>query len=132
MKVPWNKIRAITGFIDAFTETIGKAISSLNLLLVLIVCLVVVLRYLLNLGSIAMQESAIYLHAIIFLGASGYTLKRDEHVRVDVFYRRMNPRPESSWLTVLEHFVSPDSGLSFYWLNELEIHRQFMGGFRNF
>ena len=91
-KVPWKKIRAITEIIDSLTETTGKTISWLNLLLVLVVCLVVVFRYLLNLGSIAMQESAMYLHAIIFLGASGYTLKHDEHVRVDVFYRNMSSR----------------------------------------
>lgn len=95
MKVPWEKIRAFTAVIDSLTETAGKAISWLNLLLVLVVCLVVVLRYLLNLGSIAMQESAIYLHAIIFLGASGYTLKHDEHVRVDVFYRQMTSRQKA-------------------------------------
>lgn len=95
IKVPWNKIRVATKIIDSLTESIGKTISWLNLLLVLVVCLVVVLRYLLNLGSIAMQESAIYLHAIIFLGASGYTLKHDDHVRVDVFYRRMNPRQKA-------------------------------------
>lgn len=92
MKVPWNNIRAITDIIDSLTETIGKTISWLNLVLVLAVCLVVVFRYLLNLGSIAMQESAVYLHAIIFLGASGYALKHDEHVRVDIFYRNMSPR----------------------------------------
>ena len=91
-KTPWETIRAITGVIDSLTEIIGKTISWLNLFLVLIICLVVVFRYLLNLGSIAMQESAMYLHAIIFLGASGYTLKHDEHVRVDVFYRNMSPR----------------------------------------
>ena len=91
-KIPWGKIRSITGIIDSLTETIGKTISWLNLLLVLVVCLVVVFRYLLNLGFIAMQESAIYLHAITFLGASGYTLKHDEHVRVDVFYRNMSLR----------------------------------------
>ena len=95
IKVPWKKIRTITDLLDSFTETIGKTISWLNLLLVLVVCLVVVLRYLLNLGSIAMQESAMYLHAIIFLGASGYTLKWNEHVRVDVFYRRMTPRQKA-------------------------------------
>ena len=95
IKMPWNKIRVVTSVIDSLTETIGKTISWLTLLLVLVVCLVVVLRYLLNLGSIAMQESAIYLHAIIFLGASGYTLKHDDHVRVDVFYRQMSLRQKA-------------------------------------
>ena len=79
-------------FLDHLTVTTGKALSWLNLLLVLVVFLVVLLRYWLNMGSIAMQESAMYLHALIFLGASAYTLKQDSHVRVDVFYRKMTPR----------------------------------------
>ena len=34
-----------------------------------------------------MQESALYLHAALFLLGAAYTLKKDGHVRVDIFYR---------------------------------------------
>jgi len=34
-----------------------------------------------------MQESITYLHGILFIAACGYTLFKDEHVRVDIFYR---------------------------------------------
>lgn len=95
MTSSWNKNRTILGSLDYFTETLGRTISWLNLMLVFMVCLVVILRYVLNIGSIAMQESAMYLHAIIFLGASGYTLKQDDHVRVDVFYRNMSPKKQA-------------------------------------
>ncbi|OED45138.1 C4-dicarboxylate ABC transporter permease [Endozoicomonas sp. (ex Bugula neritina AB1)] len=95
MNSVWNVIRSGVATLDYLTENIGKAISWLNLVLVLIVFFVVILRYLLNIGSIAMQESAMYLHAIIFLGASGYTLKHDGHVRVDVFYRKMSARQKA-------------------------------------
>ena len=50
--------------------------------------LIVVLRYGFDMGWVAMQESVIYLHAAIFMLGAAHTLKLDEHVRVDVFYRK--------------------------------------------
>ena len=35
------------------------------------------------------------MHAAVFLLAAGYTLARDEHVRVDIFFRRMSPRRQA-------------------------------------
>lgn len=55
--------------------------------MVLLVFLIVLLRYGFNLGWIAMQESAMYLHAAVFMLGCAHTLKADEHVRVDIFYR---------------------------------------------
>lgn len=95
MNSVWSAVRSSVATLDYLTEHIGRGISWLNLVLVLVVFLVVILRYCLNIGSIAMQESAMYLHAIIFLGASGYTLKHDGHVRVDVFYRKMSERQKA-------------------------------------
>ncbi len=57
--------------------------------------LVVVMRYGLNFGRIFLQESITYLHAFIFTIAAAYTLKHNEHVRVDIFYQRMTPRGKS-------------------------------------
>lgn len=91
MNPAWKHARSVVAAIDQFTEHTGRLISWLTLLLVFVVCTVVVLRYLLNIGSIAMQESAMYLHSMVFLGASAYTLKHNGHVRVDVFYRTMSP-----------------------------------------
>ncbi|MFK0570101.1 TRAP transporter small permease subunit [Endozoicomonas sp.] len=95
MNPAWKRIAAAVTAIDHFTERTGRLISWLTLLLVFVVCSVVVLRYLLNIGSIAMQESAMYLHAMVFLGATAYTLKHNGHVRVDVFYRTMSPRRQA-------------------------------------
>ena len=77
------------GFIN---EWIGRAVAWLTLLMVIITFTVVVLRYGFNLGSIAMQESVIYLHALNFMLGAAYTLKHDAHVRVDIFYQKMTPR----------------------------------------
>lgn len=53
---------------------------------------VVVLRYAFDLGYIWMQEAVVWLHAVVFMLAAAYTLKHDEHVRVDIFYRRLTPK----------------------------------------
>lgn len=81
--------------IDCFTEITGKAISWLTLALIVTTCAVVVLRYFLGTGSIALQESATYIHAALFMLAMGFTLKRGGHVRVDVLYRGMSPRRQA-------------------------------------
>ncbi len=73
-------------------EWIGRAIAWLTLLMVMVTFAVVVLRYGFDLGSIAMQESVVYLHALNFMLGAAYTLKHDAHVRVDIFYQQMGPR----------------------------------------
>ena len=82
--------------IDQFTESVGQAISWLNIAMVLLTCLTVVMRYAFNHSSIIAQESIMYLHATVFLVASAYTLKHDEHVRVDIFYHRLSPKGKAT------------------------------------
>jgi TRAP-type mannitol/chloroaromatic compound transport system permease small subunit len=60
--------------------------------MVLVMGLIVVLRYAFQVGSIALQESVMYLNALIFTFGAAYTLKQQGHVRVDVFYNRLSPR----------------------------------------
>jgi TRAP-type mannitol/chloroaromatic compound transport system permease small subunit len=76
--------------IDALNERVGQFTAWLVLTMVLITFLVVVLRYGFNFGRIALQESTTYLHAFIFMLAGSYTLKHNEHVRVDIFYQDMS------------------------------------------
>ena len=78
--------------IDQFTEFTGRCIAWLNVAMVVLTCLVVIMRYVFNHSSIVLQESAMYLHATVFLIASAYTLKHDEHVRVDIFYQRFSAK----------------------------------------
>lgn len=56
---------------------------------------IVVARYSLSAGSIAVQESVVFMHAALFMLCTGYTLQQDGHVRIDVFYRRFKPRTRS-------------------------------------
>lgn len=86
--------------IDRFSERVGRTIAWLTLAMVLVQFLVVVLRYAFAVGSIALQESITYMHALVFMLGAAYTLKRDGHVRVDIFYRNMRPRA-AAWVDLL-------------------------------
>jgi TRAP-type mannitol/chloroaromatic compound transport system permease small subunit len=90
MKFVQSRSLKLARFLDNVSEWIGQVISWLTLFMVLLVFIIVILRYLFNIGSIQLQESVIYLHGMVFLLSAGYTLKQDEHVRVDVFYSAMS------------------------------------------
>jgi TRAP-type mannitol/chloroaromatic compound transport system permease small subunit len=85
-----NFLTKTTDVIDSVTEKTGKLISWFTLLMVLLTFLIVVLRYGFNMGWIAMQESVLYLHGMVFMLGAAYTLKADGHVRVDIFYQKFS------------------------------------------
>jgi TRAP-type mannitol/chloroaromatic compound transport system permease small subunit len=78
--------------IDTISRMIGSAASWLTLAMVLVTVVIVLLRYAFEFGVIWLQESLTWMHAVVFMLGAAFTLQRDEHVRVDIFYRRMNPR----------------------------------------
>lgn len=83
---------------------IGGSVAWLTLLMVLVTFFVVVCRYAFNLSWIWLQESIVYLHACVFMLAAAWTLQRDEHVRVDIFYRDKSPRHQA-WVNLLGTLV---------------------------
>lgn len=68
--------------------------------MVIVSCVIVVMRYAFDAGLIWLQESVIWMHAAVFMIGAAYTLKHDEHVRVDVFYRVMNEK-RRAWVDLL-------------------------------
>lgn len=91
-------MKLLTGLykaIDRFTQLTGTAVSWLTVVLIANTCVIVVWRYLLGGGSIAVQESMSYIHASLFMLAIAYTLKQGGHVRVDVFYHKFTPRTQA-------------------------------------
>ncbi|GAB6053785.1 TRAP transporter small permease subunit [Magnetospira thiophila] len=85
-------MHALADLIDRCNRAIGHTVAWLTLFMVLVQFVVVLLRYIFGLGFIWMQESIIYMHAIMFMTGAAYTLLRDGHVRVDVFYRGASER----------------------------------------
>lgn len=85
-------MQRIVEYIDSLNEWIGRAVAWATLAMVLTMFSIVVLRYAFNIGSIRLQESVTYFHALVFMFGAAYALKHDAHVRVDVFYHRLSAR----------------------------------------
>jgi TRAP-type mannitol/chloroaromatic compound transport system permease small subunit len=101
----FNAVNRLVSFINWITDLLGRCVSWLTVAMVVTVVAVVISRYFLRIGSIALQESVMYLHALVFLLGIGYTLRSDGHVRVDILYRRFSPRQKA--------FVDFSGGLLF-------------------
>jgi TRAP-type mannitol/chloroaromatic compound transport system permease small subunit len=68
--------------------------------MVIVTFSVVVMRYVFDLGSISLQESVTYMHAVLFMLGIAYTLGRNGHVRVDIFYERLSRRGQA-WVDLI-------------------------------
>jgi len=82
----------IPALLDRISAAVGRAASWLTLLMVLVTFVVVVMRYAFDAGAVWLQESVVWMHAVVFMLGAAYTLQQDEHVRVDIFYRDMTAR----------------------------------------
>jgi len=86
--------------IENVSELTGQFTAWFTLFIVLITFIVVILRYVFDIGSIALQESITYFHAFVFMLGAAYTLKHEGHVRVDIFYRKMS-KIKKAWVDLL-------------------------------
>lgn len=77
----------VSAAIDAFSEWSGKIVAWLILAMVLLVSYDVSMRYFFRSGSVALQELEWHLFSLIFLLGAAYTLKNDDHVRLDLIYK---------------------------------------------
>lgn len=86
--------------LDFIAEYTGTTTAWLTGIMVLIACLVVTLRHVFDIGSVALQESVTYMHALVFMLGAAYALKTGDHVRVDIFYRAFSARARA-WVDAL-------------------------------
>jgi len=78
--------------LKSINEYIGRYISWLIIIMVIVQIVIVLSRYVFGLGFIKLQELMIYMHGTLFTVAAGYTLLYDDHVRVDSFYRESSKK----------------------------------------
>lgn len=95
-----DKNDGVSSLIDSISVAVGRAVSWLALVMVVVTFVIVVLRYAFDSGLIWLQESVTWMHAMVFMLGAAYTLQREEHVRVDVFYRNMSAR-RRGWVNLL-------------------------------
>lgn len=99
---------AVSRAIDKLNDTIAAAVAWALLLAVLICAGNALIRYSLNMSSNAWLEIQWYLFAAVFMLASPHTLRRDEHVRIDVITGRFSKRTQV-WLDLFGYlfFLMP-------------------------
>jgi len=73
--------------VDGLNEGIGRVIAWFTFACVIVTFTVVFMRYVLDTGSIWMQDLYVWLHALAFVVGAGYTFKHGGHVRVDIVYQ---------------------------------------------
>lgn len=89
-----SSLLTLSRLIDRLSEFVGRWLAWLVLAAVLISTVNAVVRKLFNFSSNAYLEIQWYLFAAIFLLAAGYTLLRQEHVKIDVILGRFSRRTQ--------------------------------------
>lgn len=84
-------VRAISGI----NRTIGVVFSWLSLGIVLVCFTVVVQRYVFSTSNVWMQDLYVWLNGAMFTAVAGFALLRNDHVRVDIFYRPASIRTKA-------------------------------------
>lgn len=95
-----NRDPVLLAWLDGFTEVVGRSIAWLVIVMMAVQFAIVVMRYVFGLHSIVMQESVMYMHAMVFMLGAAWTLRHDGHVRVDIFYRKLSARGRA-WIDLL-------------------------------
>jgi TRAP-type mannitol/chloroaromatic compound transport system permease small subunit len=95
---------SLSTLIDRINEVIGKAMGYAILLAVVVSAGNAVVRKLFSTSSNAWLELQWYLFGAAFMLAAAYTLKQNEHVRVDVFYGSRTRRTQH-WIDLFGHVL---------------------------
>jgi len=90
----------LSGLIDALNERVGKLFYWLILAAVLVSAGNAVVRYVFSTSSNAWLELQWYLFSAVFVLCSGYTLLRNEHIRIDILFGRY-PQRVRIWIDIL-------------------------------
>ncbi len=112
-----RSLLAVSAVIDRVNEFIGKAVSWLILVAVLVSTINAIVRKVFNTSSNAWLEAQWYLFGAAFLLASAYTLMKNEHIRIDIVYGTFTRRRQH-WIDLIGHalFLMPFVILMLYYL----------------
>ncbi len=92
----------ISGAIDKFTTFLGRSVTWLILVAVLVSATNAAMRKAFDLSSNAWLELQWYLYGAAFMLAAAYTLQRNEHVRIDILTHRLSKRTRD-WIDLFGH-----------------------------
>ena len=98
--IQMKTLLTLAQLIDRMNLRIGRAMSWLILATVLISAGNAIMRKAFQLSSNAFLEIQWTLFAAVFLLAAGYTLLKNEHVRIDILSSRRSPRVQA-WIDII-------------------------------
>ncbi|MEP4189624.1 MAG: TRAP transporter small permease subunit [Sneathiella sp.] len=75
--------------LDLVNELVGNTVRWCALAMVLLQFTIVVMRYVFGISFIFLNEGVLHLHSALFMLGAGYTFLVNGHVRVDIFYAKM-------------------------------------------
>ena len=112
-----NALLKLSRLVDALNAGVSKAVYWLVLVAVLVSAGNAIVRKLFNMSSNAFLELQWYLFSAVFLFSAGFTLLRNEHVRIDVVAGRLSPKAQA-WIDIFGtvFFLLP-MALLFVWLS---------------
>ena len=99
-----KSLLAVSSGIDRINEIIGRAVAWLILVAVLISAINAIVRKVFNVSSNSWLEMQWYLFGAAFLMAAAYTLKQNEHVRIDIVYGIWSRRTQH-WIDLFGHVM---------------------------
>ena len=106
LPAPVSKLlRRLIAVFDTISVTVGDMVRWAALALVLVTGLIVVQRYVFGVSLTKLQESVIYLHAILFLLSSAATLYHGGHVRLDIVYSKLSDQGKA-WTDLLGVYLA--------------------------
>ncbi|PTV97274.1 TRAP-type mannitol/chloroaromatic compound transport system permease small subunit [Rhodobacter aestuarii] len=119
---------ALSRAVDRINEVIGKSVAWLILVAVLVSATNAIVRKVFNTSSNAWLEAQWYLYGAAFLLAAAYTLKQNEHIRIDIVYGAFSRRVQH-WIDLFGHvfFLLPFICLMLYMLTPFVL-RSFTSG----
>ncbi len=95
-----NALLRLSGVIDRINEKLGFVTNLLVLLSVVVSAGNAMSRYAFNLSSNGWLEVQWYMFAVVVMYGASYTLRRNEHVRVEIFYLMLSERAQL-WLDLV-------------------------------
>jgi TRAP-type mannitol/chloroaromatic compound transport system, small permease component len=95
------KIENLLHGVETASTWIGKAFAWLIVALMLLVCVEVFKRYILNMPTAWVFDVSNMLYGTLFMMSGAYALAQDAHVRGDFLYGSMKPRRQASLDLVL-------------------------------
>lgn len=95
-----SRSRAFISFANNLNDFCGRMVAWLVVAMILVTITLVSTEFFFNSSSRKAADSILYMFGILFMVGVAYTLKHNNHVRVDIFYSKMSVR-KRAWVDLI-------------------------------